>query len=85
MANLWMENVDADTSEAEIKEFLNRYGFPPFDAIQYVPGTGQHPAVVLSFNHVEEEALRLLQPRIHNIFWRDRTIAVQVIPPERED
>ncbi|QCP52897.1 RNA-binding protein [Trinickia violacea] len=84
MANLWMENVDADTSEDEIKEFLIRYGFPPFDAIQYVPGTGQSPAVVLSFNNVEEEALRLLQPRIHNIFWRDRTIIVQVIPPERE-
>ncbi|TDN57793.1 RNA-binding protein [Paraburkholderia sp. BL10I2N1] len=85
MADLWLANVEADTSEDEIKEFLGRYGFPPFDRIQYVPGTGERPAVILTFSEASEEALRLLQPRVHNLFWRNRTINVQVMPPERED
>jgi hypothetical protein len=85
MADLWIGNVEAETSEHDLKEFLGRYGFPPFDGIQYVPGTGEHPAVILSFKGVGEEVLRMLQPRVHQLFWKNRTIAVQVMPPERED
>jgi hypothetical protein len=84
MADLWVGNVEADIAEGDLKEFLERYGFPPFDAIQYVPGTGESPAVILSFNKVNEEALRILQPRVHNLFWKNRSIVVQVMPPERE-
>ena len=85
MGDLWIGNVEADVSSEELQEFLGRYGFPPFDAIQYVPGTGEHPAVILSFEKVDSDALRMLQPRVHNLFWKNRTIVVQVMPPRRED
>jgi hypothetical protein len=75
MADLWVGNVETSTSEDEIREFQERYGFPPFDAIQYVPGTGENPGVILSFSKVNEEALRILQPRVHNLFWKNRSIA----------
>jgi hypothetical protein len=85
MADLWIGNVEADTSEAELKEFLERYGFPPFDGIQLMPGTGERPAVVLTFSNVEAEALRMLQPRVDNLFWKNRTITVQVMPSGRHE
>ncbi|RQH07161.1 RNA-binding protein [Paraburkholderia dinghuensis] len=85
MADLWIGNVEADVSSEELSEFLGRYGFPPFDAIQYMPGSGERPAVVLTFENVDIEALRMLQPRIHNLYWKNRTIVVQVVPPRRDD
>ncbi|WP_310631280.1 RNA-binding protein [Paraburkholderia sp.] len=85
MGELWIGNIDADVSPDEINEFLGRYGCPPFDAIQRVPGTGDRPAVVLSFDKLSPEALRMLQTRIHNIQWNHRAIVVQVMPPRRED
>ncbi|WP_321866207.1 RNA-binding protein [Paraburkholderia tropica] len=85
MSELWIGNVDADISSDEINAFLGRYGCPPFDEIQRVPGTGERPAVILTFNKLSADALRKLQPRIHNILWNNRTIVVQVMPPKRED
>lgn len=84
MAELWMGNVAEDTSDEEIKEFLIKYGFPPFDEIQRHAGTGARPAVVLSFNGTSAEGLRSLHMRIHNMFWKERTIVVQVLP-ERDE
>ena len=84
MAHLWVGNVEDDTSDDEIREFLVRYGFPPFDKIQRYSGTGTRPAVVLTFNDTSCDALRSLQPRIHDMFWKDRTIVVQVMPEHDE-
>ncbi|HTI19248.1 MAG TPA: RNA-binding protein [Trinickia sp.] len=79
MADLMLGNVDADASDEDIRELLIKYGFPPFDAIKRVPGTGSRPAVLLSFNDVECDALRMLQPRIQNLFWRNRTVSAMII------
>jgi hypothetical protein len=79
MTNLLLGNIDDEASDDEIKEFLIKYGFPPFDAIERVPGAGSRPAVLLSFNDVEPEVLRLLQPRIQNLFWRSRTLNAMVV------
>jgi hypothetical protein len=83
MADLWIGNINADASDEEITEFLGRYGFPAFDHIRREPGTGARPAVILSFSGLDENALRLLQPRVHSVFWKDREIVVQVMPPRR--
>ncbi|MFM0501596.1 RNA-binding protein [Paraburkholderia caffeinilytica] len=80
MTDLWVGNVEDDTPDEEIREFLVRYGFPSFDEILRVEGTGTQPAVVLSFNAASPEALRSLQPRVHNLFWKSRTIVVHVMP-----
>jgi hypothetical protein len=84
MAELWIGNVAEDTSDDEIKEFLIKYGFPPFDAIERFAGTGSRPAVVLSFHGTTADGLRSLHMRVHNMFWKGRTIVVQVLPEHDE-
>lgn len=84
MAELWVANIENGTTDDEIRQFLCGYGFPPFDSIQRVDGTGARPAVLLRFNEAGAYALRNLQPRVHNLFWKNRTLTVQVMP-EREE
>jgi hypothetical protein len=84
MADLWLGNVADNTSDEEIRDFLIKYGFPPFDQVQRYQGTGERPAVVLTFKDTSPDALRNLQSRIHNMFWKSRTIVVQVMP-EHDD
>ena len=81
MAYLFLGNVDIDVSEEEIQEFLARYGFPRFDAIQHFPGNGSQPAVLLSYKE-SSYALRGLLPRIHQLFWKRRMINA-LVPTER--
>lgn len=80
MADLWIGNLATDTSDDEIKTFLIKYGFPPFDGIDHIPGDGSRPAVRLTFNNVSAAALRRLQSRVHDKFWKNRTLNVQVMP-----
>ena len=79
MAELLLGNVESGTSDDEIKAFLVKYGFPAFDGIEHMPGDGSRPAVLLTFNDVAPETLRSLQPRIQNMFWKNRTISAQVM------
>jgi hypothetical protein len=79
MADLLITNVEDGTADGEIKEFLIKYGFPAFDKIERVPGTGSSPSVLLTFNELDEVVLRTLQPRIHNMFWKNRTITVGIM------
>jgi hypothetical protein len=84
MSELWVSNIQKETSDDEIKQFLCGYGFPSFDWIQRIDGTGERPAALLGFNNVQGYALRSLQPRVHNLFWKSRTVTVQVLP-ERDE
>ncbi len=84
MADLLIGNIEDGTSDDEIREFLVKYGFPVFDRIRQMPGDGSRPAVLLTFNDTEPAALRLLQPRIHHMFWKNRTINV-IVMQERSD
>ena len=82
MADLLMGNVDAGTTDDEIKEFLVKYGFPPFDEIEHLPGDGSRPAVLLTFNDAAPATLNSLLPRIQDMFWKNRKLHVHV-PAER--
>jgi hypothetical protein len=84
MAELFLGNVDASISDDDVKDLLMRYGFPAFDTIERVPGSGTRPAVLLCFHDLSLDALRRLQPRIHNLFWKNRTLSAQVMM-EREE
>jgi hypothetical protein len=79
MAELVMGNVESGTSDEDIKAFLVKYGFPPFDAIEHMPGDGSRPAVLLTFRDAPQEALRILLPRIQDMFWHNRKIHVHVV------
>ncbi|MBS1190499.1 MAG: hypothetical protein H6R10_2291 [Rhodocyclaceae bacterium] len=84
MGELWVGNVDSGASDEEIKNFLVKYGFPPFDDIEHIPGDGSRPAVRLTFRNASPEALRRLQPRVHDMFWKNRRINVQVLAPQSD-
>ena len=77
-AHLWMANVEAKVTDQEIQQFISKYGFPPVSRFLRVEGSGSQPGVLLTFL-VHAEALRKLQPRIQHMYWRNRTINVQVL------
>jgi hypothetical protein len=79
MGELLLGNVDSGASDDEIKALLVKYGFPPFDTIERVPGDGSRPVVLVSFKDASSDELRILQPRIQNLFWKNRKIRVDVM------
>jgi hypothetical protein len=79
MAALLLGNVEDGASDEEIKALLVKYGFPPFDGIERIPGDGSRPAVLLTFKDADTETLRLLQPRIHDLFWKNRKVQAQIM------
>ncbi len=84
MADMLIVTIDDETSDDEVREFLVKYGFPSFDRIRRAPGAGSRPAVLLSFDEVGPAALRSLEPRIQNMFWKNHTLHAQVMT-ERSD
>lgn len=79
MAELLITPVEAGTSDEDVRGFLLKYGFPSFDRIERVPGAGERPAVLVSFDDCSAAALRALVPRIHQVFWKKHTINVLVM------
>ena len=88
MASLLIGNVDDSASDDEIRELLARYGFPPCDSIEHMAGSGNHHAVLLRYGGAPADALRSLQSRIQDLYWKNRKINVSVIDqrhdPEEE-
>jgi hypothetical protein len=85
MARLWLNNLPPEFSEDDLVSMLEKYGFPPFDALEQMPDNAQGRSVVLTFDGVDEELLRRLQPRIQNLYVGERTIRVHVAPPARRE
>jgi hypothetical protein len=84
MAELLLGNVEESVTDEEIGEFLVRYGFPQFSEIRRVPGGGSRPAALVIFEDVSADGLRILQSRIHNLFWKNRTITALLLPTRDE-
>jgi RNA recognition motif-containing protein len=79
MAELWVGNVPANVTDDELLAFLAKFGFPPPDHMERIPGDGTRPAAVLDYPTLGTEALRPLQSRIHGIPWHGRTLNVQLL------
>jgi len=60
MSRLWINNLPPDVTEDELAALLEKYGFPPFDRLTPMPG--ERLAAVLTFEGVDEDLLRRLQP-----------------------
>jgi hypothetical protein len=84
MTEMLLGNVEEAISDEEIGEFLAKYGFPPFSSIQRIAGAGSRPAALLTYNDITADSLRTLQPRIHNMYWKDHTITALIIPHREE-
>jgi hypothetical protein len=79
MVRLILGNIEPGTSDDEVQEFLTKYGFPPYDEIARMDGEGSRPAVTLTFNSLDPGALRILQSRVHGLFWKNRKVAASVL------
>ena len=79
MSELLLANVESGTPDDEIKGFLVKYGFPPFDEIEHLPGDGSRPSVLLTFKEAGPETLRNLLPRIQDVYWNMRKLHAQVL------
>jgi len=83
MAHLMLVNVQDSTTDEEIREFLVKYGFPSFDAIERLPGDGSRPAVMLDFNAATIVELGNLTPRIEGVYWKGGTLQTRVLSDRR--
>ncbi|MGR4869718.1 RNA-binding protein [Variovorax sp. LARHSF232] len=79
MSRLWLVNIEPGTSDEEIRDFLVKYGFPPFDSIEHEEGDGTRPAAMLTFGGLDPTALGQLQERVHNMYWKKRKLGAQVM------
>jgi hypothetical protein len=79
VTELLLQPIEDAISDEDIADFLTRYGFPPFASIKRIAGTGSRPAVLLAYSDLQPEALRLLQARVHRVFWNDRTVEAIIV------
>jgi hypothetical protein len=79
MAALLINHIEDSTSDEDIRAFLLKYGFPPFDRIERLPGDGSRPAVLITFDSSTAAALRPLLPKIDRIFWKNHTITALIM------
>jgi hypothetical protein len=75
---LWIGNIAPGTSDAELREFLGRYGVDTIASIEQVPGDGTRPAVVLEVASTPEALMKVTQ-RLNGMYWKGRTLTVQSI------
>lgn len=79
MPLMMLSNLHPDTTEAQVQEFLARYGFPQYDEYEWQEGDGTRPAVTLTFRTLALAELYRLQPRIHGVFWNGHKINALIL------
>lgn len=79
MALMMLSNLHPDTTEEQVREFLGRYGFPPFDEAERQEGDGTRPSMTLTFHTADVVELNKLQPRIHGVFWNGHKINALIL------
>ena len=81
MTRILLGNIAEGTSEEEIKDFLQKYGFPAISRIEPVAGAGAgaRPSVLLTFDGVDADMLRKRKERIHGIYWKGGSITARVL------
>ena len=79
MSGMLLANVDPTTTDDEIREFLVKYGFPPFSSIERHAGDGSAPSALVSFDTLDTVALTKLQDRVDHVYWKHRELHVRVL------
>jgi len=79
MSGMLLANLDPATTDDEIRDFLVKYGFPPYSAIQHQDGDGSQPSVLLSFDELDTAKLQALQARIDHVYWKHRELHVRLL------
>jgi len=79
MSHLLLTNIQLGTTDDEVRSLLKKYGIPPYDDIEQLPGDGSRPSVVLAFHEMDPETLHKYAERIHHMFWNSRELTAYVL------
>jgi hypothetical protein len=75
--NLWIGNLAPEVTDEDLAAFVQKYGCPPPNRIERVPGDGSRPAAVLFFDDAPDKAVYDAQLRLHRMYWKGRELFVQ--------
>lgn len=76
---LWIGNLDPETTDEQLREFLAKYSQLRIAKVSRVPGDGSRPAAMLEFENPDFKAVYDVQRRLHGMFWNRRELVVQVM------
>ncbi|QSI78899.1 MULTISPECIES: RNA-binding protein [Niveibacterium] len=77
--SLWIANINPEATDDDIRELVRKYCGIEVPEIRREPGDGSRPAAQLIFPDVNNTVLQEFQKRLHGMFWKDRTISVQIM------
>jgi len=75
---LWIGNIAPGTTEAELREFLAKYGVTEIGSVELVEGDGSRPAAVLEIA-ASPEAMNKVTQRLNGMYWKGRSLTVQAM------
>lgn len=76
--NVWIGNLAPDTTEAEVRALLEKYGFPEPTGVIPVPGDGTRPGLVVEYEGLHAEGIRQFVDRLDGLYWKGRSIVVSI-------
>ncbi len=75
---LWMGNIAPETTDEEVRAFLEKYGVPAVIAVERVASEGARPAAMVEIAAAPEAVNRLTQ-RLNGMYWKGRSLTVQAM------
>ncbi len=75
---LWIGNLDPQTTDQELAEFIAKYTKLEIASVVRHPGDGSRPAVMLELKGDDLVALDEAQRRLHGMYWKNRALHVAI-------
>ena len=75
---LWIGNLDPQTSDDELREFLGKYTRLRVAGIVRHPGDGSRPAAMIELEGTDLAELDAAQRRLHGMYWKNRSLHVAI-------
>lgn len=75
---LWIGNLDPQTTDDELREFVGKYTKLEITGLVRHPGDGSRPAVMLELAGGDIVALDAAQRRLHGMYWKNRQLHVAI-------
>ena len=75
---LWIGNLDPETTDDELKDFVRKYTQLEVSGIVRHPGDGTRPAAMLEFKDGDIAVLSQAQLRLHGMYWKNRALHVAI-------
>jgi hypothetical protein len=75
---LWIGNIAPETSDDELRAFLEKYGVPAVISVERVASEGSRPAAMVEVAAAPELLTRLTE-RLNGMYWKGRSLTVQAM------